>query len=160
MTVTVVHPVSIVKWLCWIDPQSKEISPRKRVARTERREDLLAELYSLLPYLGNPRLKFRLLLLETQDFRIKESSASGRNKGTKYERVPISLLGEECFFEPRDFASLVPTELCGSFTVKQFSNATKLRGRDAYSAVRVLCALGLLAEAAPIGRAMAFVKTF
>lgn len=161
-TVTVVHPMSALRWLCWIDPNSKEISPRKRVARYERREQFLAELYAFLPYLGSDRLRFRLLLLETQDFKIlgNRTSQDPKKQSQKYERVPIALLEEECFDKPSDFASFLPKDLpkrC--FTVKEFSNAVKLRGRDAYSAVRVLAAVGLLEQVDPIGRSMAWRRT-
>ena len=51
---------------------------------------------------------------------------------------------------------LLPAELASPFRVAEFSKRTRLRGRDAYSAVRVLAALGVVRPAAPIGRAMAF----
>ncbi len=161
-TVTVVHPMSALRWMCWIDPDTKEISPRKRVARYERREQFLAELYAFLPYLGSDRLRFRLLQLETQDFKIlgNRTSKDPKKQSQKYERVPIALLEEERFDEPSDFASFLPKDLpTHGFTVKEFSHAVKLRGRDAYSAVRVLAAVGLLEQVDPIGRSMAWRRT-
>ena len=162
LTVTVVHPISVLRWMCWIDPETKEITPRKRVGAHEHPADLLPELYCLLPYLQNPRLKFRLLLLETQDFRMLDGWSKDRKKGaSRYERVPISLIGEEEFLTPSDFLSLLPAcDLPERFTVKQFSALTKLHGRNAYSAVRVLCALGLLKQTDPVGRSMAFCRLF
>lgn len=160
LTVTVVHPISVVKWMCKIDQESAEVSPRRRVARSQRREDLLAELYSLRPFLGHPRLKFRLLLLETQDFRLTGSAESARKKrDTKYERVPISLLGDEVFDCAADFRTLIPSSLPRTFTVKQLAAATKLRSRDAYAAAHVLHDLGLAVPAPPVGKAMAFSLT-
>lgn len=160
LTVTVVHPISTLRWMCWIDPETKEISSRKRVSRSERREDLLAELYCLLPYLKHPRLRFKLLFLETQDFRMLDGWSKDRKRGSnRYERVPISLIGEEDFTTPSDFSSFLPETLPEPFTVKQFSEMTKIRGRDAYSAVHVLCALGLIEQTESIGRSMAFRRS-
>lgn len=159
LTVTVVHPISVVKWMCKIDQETAEVSPRRRVPRSQRREDLLAELYSLRPFLGHPRLKFRLLLLETQDFRLLENSSASKTRGTKYERVPISLLGDEDFECAADFRTLIPSSLPHTFTVKQLAAATKLRSRDAYAAAHVLCDLGLTVPAPPVGKAMAFSLT-
>ena len=156
-TVTVVHPIASVRRLSWVDPESFEIGNARRVAG-ERAEALLHELYSLLPHLGNPRLRFRLLLLEVHDFRLQNGSRSrDRKKGSvRYERMPIALIDELDLSTPDDFRCFIPKDLPSPFTVKQFSTLSKIRGRDAYSAVRVLAALGLFAPTDPIGRAMAF----
>ena len=156
-TVTVVHPIAAVRRLSWVDPDTFEIGNARRVAG-ERAEALLPELYCLLPHLGNPRLRFRLLLLEVHDFRLKNGKRSrdGKRGSVRYERMPLALLDELNFNVPDDFRRFLPENLPPFFTVKQFSTATKIRGRDSYSAVRVLAALGLLAPAEPIGKAMAF----
>lgn len=153
--VTVVRPIAQNRWVSVIDPETKEISPRKRSPRHGRAEELLPELYCLLPHLGNPRLRFHLLMLEVYDFRLSAGS-SRRRTGERFERIPLSLLGELTFTSAADFARLLPPALPSPFTVKQFSALTRLRGRDAYSAVRVLAALGLLTPAPSVGRAMAF----
>lgn len=155
-TVTVVHPIPQIKWSCHIDAATHEVTPRRKVAGG-RPLDVLPELYCLLPYLGNPRLRVHLLLLEVQDFRLTDFSRKGkRGSSRRYERVPLSLIGEMKLYSPQDFLGFLPQDLPQPFTVKQFSDKTKLRGRDAYSAVRVLVALGLLAPTDPIGRSMAF----
>ncbi|MBQ9131603.1 MAG: hypothetical protein IJX62_03930 [Clostridia bacterium] len=155
-TVTVVHPIPRIKWSCHIDATTHEVTPRRKVAGG-RPLDVLPELYCLLPHLGNPRLRVHLLLLEVQDFRLTDFARKGRRGSSRrYERVPLSLVGEMELYSPEDFRVFLPEDLPQPFTVKQFSEQTKLRGRDAYSAVRVLAALGLLAPADPIGRSMAF----
>ena len=156
-TVTVVHPIAAVRRLSWGDPETFEIGSARRVAG-ERAEAILPELYCLLPHLGDPRLRFRLLLLEVHDFRLQNGARSrDRKKGSvRYERMPIALLDELNFCTPEDFRRFIPEGLPSPFTVKQFSTLSGLRGRDAYSAVRVLAALGLFAPTEPIGRAMAF----
>ena len=156
-TVTVVHPIAVNKWVCWVDPVTREISERKKSPKHESEKDLLPELYCLIPYLTNPRLKFRLLLLEVQDFRMLNGRSRDRKRGsTRYERIPLELLGEVNFTSPEDFRRFLPSELPPHFTVKEFARLTQFHGRDAYSAVRVLAAMGLLFPADPIGRAMAF----
>ncbi len=159
LTVTVVHPIAKDRWISWVNGQTAEITPRKRSPKHGRAEDILAELYPLIPFLGHPRLKFRVLLLEVHDFKLL-SDRAGRAKqdARRYERIPLSLLEEIPLDTPTDFARFLPVELRSPFTVKQFSQATKIKGRDAYSAVRALTALGLLSPTEPIGRSMAFQK--
>ncbi len=156
-TVTVVHPLPALRWMAWIDPRTTEILPRKKVSAIARPQDLLPELYALRDFLGHPRLKFRLLLLETEDFRVLNSRSRNPKARTKhYERIPLSLLGEMNFDTPEDFRRLIPDGLPAHFTVKDFSTLSKIRGINAYSAVRALVALGLATPADPIGRAMGF----
>ena len=155
-TVTVVHPIPYVKWSCHIDAATHDVTPRRKVAGGKPR-DLLRELYCLLPHLGDPHLRVHLLLLEVQDFHLTDFAHKGkRGSSRRYERVPLSLVGEMELYKPADFRVFLPQDLPQPFTVKQFSEKSKLRGRDAYSAVRVLAALGLLVPTDPIGRAMAF----
>jgi len=158
-TVTVVHPVAVKRQTVWIDPATREIAHRTRPTVAGRDRDLLAELFPLRDLFPHPRLSFHLLYIEAVDFRILSPRGTRGRGARRYERIPTALLGEESFCEARDFVRFLPDTLPAHFTVKDFSAATGIRGVDAYSAVRVLCSLGLIEEAAPIGRAMAFRRT-
>ena len=92
-----------------------------------------------------------------EDFRTLSGHRDNRKRGARlYERMPLALLGEVEFSSPTDFAVFLPSDLPSPFTVKDFSQKTGLRGRDAYSAVHVLEKLGLITKTEPSGRAMAF----
>lgn len=156
-TVTVVHPIAVNKWVCWVDPQTKEISERKKSPKHEGALDLLPELYCLLPHLRNPRLRFRLLFLEVQDFRMLDGWSRDRKRGSnRYERIPLDLLGDVEYRIPQDLKALLPSTLPSPFTVKEFSKQTGLKSRRAYSAVHALEAAGVIGQAEPVGRAMTF----
>lgn len=156
-TVTVVHPVTVKKWTCRINASTGEATPRTRSPRPDRPAELLAEMYSLLPCTVGERLRFRLLCIEAQDFRLQTNARRG---AARFERVPLALIDDMTFTCAEDLIELLPSELPAHFAVKEFSRLTKLRGRDAYSAVRALCALDLLKPADPIGRAMGFARNY
>ena len=157
LTVNVVHPIPKDRWVSWVDYDTAEISPRRRSPRHGRAEDLLAEMYPLIPLLPHPRLKFRILLLEVHDFKLLSNQQKNRKLGSqRYERIPLSLIEDIQLSSPSDFKRFLPDSLPSPFTVKEFSQATKIKGRDAYSAVRVLTALGLLTPAEPLKKAMRF----
>lgn len=160
-TVTVVHPITVNKRVTEIDPATGEILSSKRSPKHERASDLLAELYPLIAHLPHERLKFRLLLIEAEEFRL---AGARRHRGkwvsARYERMPKALLDVMDFTSPEDFRVFLPPELPEIFTVKDFSCATHIRGRNAYSAVHVLEALGVITPTEPIGRAMAFRRAF
>lgn len=158
--VTVVHPIPAVRWVSWLDPESGECSPRRRSPAKGGPLHVLPKLYSLAPYLQNPRFHVRLLFLEVQDLRLLCGWSRDRKRGSRlYERLPLALLGELSLTRPADYHVLLPRELPDRFPVKTFSAHTGLRGRDAYSAVRALCALGVLEQTDPEGRSMMFART-
>jgi hypothetical protein len=159
LSVTVVHPIPKNRRVSWINPETLDISKPSLSPRHGRAEALLGELYPLIPYLQNPRLRFHILLIDAQDFKLLNPRSKNPKKGGgRFERIPINLIEERFFSSPDDYRSFLPEKLVGAFTVKEFSQATGIRGRDAYSAVRVLAALGLLRSAPPIGRSMAFER--
>ncbi len=143
--VTVVHPIPAVRYLSWIDPDSFEIGKARRVSGGKA-TDLLPRLYYLRPYLNEPRLRFRLLMLEVHDFRLQNGTRSpDRKRGSvRYERMPTALLAEMDFQTPADFEVFLPDTLENPFTVAQFAKWTRLRSRNAYSAVHALHALNLI----------------
>ncbi len=158
--VTVVHPIPTVKGVSWIDPESGDVSRRTRSTKRGRAIDLLPELYHLLPYLRHERLKFRVLLFEAEDFRMLNGWSRDKRRGaTRYERIPLRLLDDIEIDGAEGFSALLPPTLPPHFTVKDFSKHTKIRGRDAYSAVRALAGMGVLRTAEPIGRSMGWALT-
>lgn len=157
-TVTVAHPLVARRSICWIDPGDGSVSRARRVGGIEKPIHLLAKLYPLLSLLPNERLCFRTLLLEVCDFRLLNPTERIPKRHTRrYERIPTDLLGEEVFSSPADFRALLPADLPACFPVSAFSNLTGLRGRDSYSAVRVLAKLGILRQI-PDSRPMTFEK--
>lgn len=160
-TVTLVHPVPTDKWVMRFDPETGDASERRRSPKQGSVLDVLAKLQSLGEYVGHPRFEVRLLLLETLDVRIPAGRGKERWRRTRlYERLPLSLRGELHLRTPADLRALLPDTLPPRFTVKTFSACTHLRGRDAYSAVQTLLALGLLLRTdEQEGRARVFALT-
>ncbi len=158
-TVTVVHPLPVEKWVTWIDPETGDITSRKKSPKHASAVDLLPQLYSLLPHLGHPRLHFRVLLIAAEDFRLLDGWSQDRKRGSRrYERIPLDLLGEMEFSTPDDFKTLLPATLPSPFTVRELMRETHLRSRPAYAAAHALEAMGVITAAPPIRRAMAFLK--
>ncbi len=160
LNVTVVHPLPAVRYLSWMDPRTGEIGDARRVAGKRNPLLLVPELYPLiplLPYFAAGRLAFRLLLLEVRDYRLLDGRTRDRKAGsTRLERIPTALVADRTFRTPGELAALLPGELPEPMTVAEFAKGTGIHGLDAYSAVRVLLALGIFADAGKKGRGMAF----
>ena len=98
-------------------------------------------------------------MLEAEQYKKNVENKKRRGaKYQKYELIPMNLLRAHIFYGVRDYKRFLPESLEPRFTVKQFSKATKIRGRDAYSMVHTLCHLGLVCEDGKEGRATVYAK--
>jgi hypothetical protein len=82
--------------------------------------------------------------------------ARHRPRYQKYELIPISLLRAYVLRCVADYRIFVPDSLPDPFCVKDYSRATKIRGRDAYSVVKTLTFWGFFEESGKLGRATAY----
>ena len=103
----------------------------------------------------------RLLLLEIEEYRILDGY--GREKKTrasKYDRFPVSLLGDVALYEPEDYAFyFLPEELGSSpFTASEYSKASGIRGKAVYAVLHLLVRIGILEEGEKQGRSRTFLK--
>lgn len=152
--VTVVHPMTIKKWVNYMSPQDGTLLRRVISPKKEKPRDMLPELYSLIDFLGNRRLRFRALMVEAEEFRIGEKS--GRRGSQKYERIPTCLVDIVDFNTPADYLEYIPTGLPSLFTAAEFGKAAGYRGIDVYSALKVLIKMGLIREDGKRGRAATY----
>lgn len=155
--VTVVCPLAARKWVSWMDADSGEVLERNRSPKKQTEGSLLPELFWMIPYLNNRRFRVRAMLLEIEEFRLKNGWGNGGKRGSeRYERIPAALVDVYEFNTPADYLHLLPKGLPARFTAKEFGAAAKLRGRKVYSALKVFIELGLVCESGKIGRATAY----
>jgi hypothetical protein len=143
--VTVIYPITRIRTLVWLDPETGEASKPRRSPRRGRPSDALAELSRLLPVIGHDRLTVRLLLIDTEDY--KEQNGRGRDRkhyATRYERLPTELVDIIELKTRDDYRALIPEGLSDGFTAAEFDRAAALRGRRAYFSLKFLLDLGLL----------------
>ena len=158
--ITVIHPIAESKWINVLD-KNNEIEKRYRSRVKGKISDMACDLYSITDFVTSPRFSLVLLLIEAEQY-MKNTAKTSRTrpKFKKYELIPINLLSAAIFSSLDDYKYFIPDSLEGDFTVKQYSNESKIRGIDAYSAVHSLCSMGLLENCGKIGRAAAYRKTF
>lgn len=142
--VTVVYPVPAVKWLSWIDGDGKA-SPKRRSPKRANACEILPELYKIKPFLGREGLRFCIILLEVEDYRLKNGwSEDGKRGSIRFERLPVALLDEIWLDTPEDYLALVPEALPDPFTVKEFAKAAKISLPKATAGANVLFSIGVL----------------
>lgn len=157
--ITVVHPMAGIKYLSWIDPNDGHVESRNKVSKRGRVKDVAKELYWLKDFIGNPRFSLRLLLLEMEEYRILDGyGKEKKSRASKYERFPTALLGDVRLHEPEDYAFyfLPDTIKDAPFTAAEYTKATGIKGKAAYSMLHLMVDLGILTEGEKIGRSMSF----
>ena len=122
--VTVVHPVIRKKKIYWIDPDSGEMTvPRRASSITGSFESAIREVYGIREHIGNPNLKVRLVLIDIDEFRIRDGyGKQGKKYGTWLDKVPTSLIDDKTFECPEDYLQLLPSDLPEEFTVADAVN--------------------------------------
>ena len=156
--ITVIHPMAETKWVNLLGDDGN-IERRFKSPKRERVEDIASELYYLRDFISCPRFSLVILMLEAEQYKKNVETKKRRGaKYQKYELIPMNLLRAHIFYGVEDYKRFLPESLEEKFTVKQFSKATKIRGRDAYSMVHTLCYLGLARECGKEGRSMVYSK--
>lgn len=145
--VTVVHPLSVEKWVRWVDPATGEVTPPRRSPRPDRPSDALPELFWVRGLLAEPGLRICLVRLAVEDYRLKNGRGpDGKKGGARYERIPTAYLGQLTLCGPQDCAALLPEGLPPVFTAAEFAAASRLRGRRCSAALKLLNDCGILAH--------------
>lgn len=155
--VTVIHPLAVKKRINYLSPIDAHVQRRVNSPRHEDMRNMLVELYSLLPYLRNSRLRIRALMLELEEFRIQKKR--GRHGSVRYEKIPTGLIDIVELNRPQDYLPFLAGGLPDEFTAAEFGRAMRLFGMDVYSVLKVYVALGLISPTGKRGRAATYSLT-
>lgn len=158
-SVTVVYPIPYTKWLCWIDEETGEISPKRKSPRQGDIYMVLPELYRIKDYLLHPNFHLQLLLMNMEESRLLNGWSKDKKKGsTRYDRIPTALVDELWINDNADYKLLVPSTLTGSFTAKEFQKACHLSPKMSSYALQVLRHVGAIEQIGQKGKAYIYKR--
>ena len=142
--VTVVYPIVQKRWLCWVNPETGEVEPKKKSPKKEIPFDVFPELYKIKKHMLHPNFTLRLAVLESTDYKYLDGYGEKKKiRATRGERIPDALLDEITLRTPADYLALIP-ELPEPFTTKDLAKAVKRRISAAQAAVNVLYTVGAI----------------
>ncbi len=157
--VTVVYPVPAVKWVIWLEEDGRASSRRKSPKRATVCE-ILPELYQIKPLLSREGLRFSIVLLEVEEYRLKNGwGEDGKRGASRFDRLPVALLDQISLGGPEDFAALVPQALPPEFTVREFGKAAALSPKKASAALNVLYSLGTVRRVGKVRNAYLYQRS-
>ncbi len=152
--VTVVYPIAHTKWLYWMDPNTGEMSNKRKSPKTGSPLEAFFELYKVKDYLCREGLCIHLILLDVEEYRNLDGWSHDRKKGSsRFDRVPVDLHDEIRLASPMDFRSLLPQDLPEEFTCSDLKECGGISLASAQTAMRVLAHIGAVSRIGKRGRA-------
>ena len=157
--VTVLHPLIGEKHVSWMDPETGEVTTRRKSPLRETPLHGIAQLKPFLSYLDDPRFSLMLPVIAAEEFRLLDGWGKGGKRGShRYELIPIELVEVHRLDKREDFLAHFPTGLPDTFTAKEFAKHTKLRSFALYDALAVFEHLGAIRRDGKRARATLYRK--
>ena len=143
--VTVVHPVSAVRYVSWIDSQTGEVVGRRKSPSKGNLYEAMVELYSLREFVADPGFHFVVVLLETEELKDFKLNKYGKKKSVRrFDRIPLRLISEEHFFCKDDYFRLIPDGLADRFTSADFAKNAKIHRSLAQAVLNLFNGMGIV----------------
>ena len=115
--VTIVYPVNHHKWLRWVNQTTGEVSKPRKSPKTGSALSIFPELYRIKMFLPNKNLKFHIVLLDVEEYRLLNGwSKDGKKGSSRNDGIPTNLYDIVTLETISDFARLLPAELPDEFT--------------------------------------------
>lgn len=158
--VTVIYPLARRKTLVWVDPVTGEMTPPRRSPKTGGWGDAFHELYRLRPLLGHPGLTLRLVLIDVEEYRLRDGWAREGKRGShRMERIPTALGECAVLAGPRDFAGLLPPALEPEFTTRELAAAFRVSRPKAGEIGNILYNLDVIQRIGKRGNAYVYRRS-
>lgn len=150
--VTVVYPITVKKWVAYIDPKTGTVSERRRSPVKERASDVCFELFKIKEYIGHPNFVLKLVFIEELNYKRRK----GKRSSVSEERIPLSFISEMTFVEKCDYALLCDAIPDGDFTAKEFEKANKLHGGSCWYLLQILLSASVIEKVGKNGNAFVY----
>lgn len=125
--VTIVYPIPREKWIIWINEETGELSGKRKSPLKGSPYTVFPELYKIKSFLKDPHLRFKLVLLDMEEYKLLNGRGKNRKiRASRYDRIPTELVQELETERPEDFLQFVPPELEEPFTTKDFAKAARI----------------------------------
>ena len=158
--VNLVYPLAAVKYVSWIDPETSEISPRKKSPKKANVYDAIFELVRILPHVNSTNLTVAAPMLEIDEYRMLDGWSRDRKRGSnRYERVPVDLLDIVTLTTDDDYRAQIPESLPEQFTAKEFCKAIRRDERIGRGVMKVLETRGVLTKTEKQGRSQLWMRS-
>ena len=157
--VTIIYPVAHTKWLSWLDPETGEISNKRKSPKKGTFYQIIPELYRIKMFLANPKLHFIISLIDVEEIRYLNGWSHDKKRGSsRMDGTPIDIFDELRIDSMADYAKLLPDSLPERFTTKDFAKCAHIPQGYATTGLNVLLETGTVKRVGKIGNAYLYEK--
>lgn len=143
--VTIVYPVTHLKWLRWVNEETGEVSKPRKSPKVGSAPAIFPELYRLKMFLPNDNLRFHIVLLDVEEYRLLNGWSKDKKKGsTRNDGIPTELYDIITLNTLSDFAQLLPAELPAEFTSADLKQALRCNKTLAGVMLNILAHIGVI----------------
>ncbi len=115
--VTIVYPVTHLKWLRWIDKQTGEVSRPRKSPKVGNGYQVFSELYRIKNFILDPNLSIKLVFIDVEEYRYLDGWSKDHKKGsTRSDALPLGLYKELLLRDYVDYKYFLPESLPDEFT--------------------------------------------
>lgn len=159
--VTIVYPVSTVRYLNWVDPSTDIVVERKRVYSGYNEHSVFKELYKIRNYLSDSHIHIRVISLEVEDYKYLDGyGPNGKNRATKIDKIPSKVIGDITFGVSGGYEKFIPSTLGETFTSDKYAKAIKSKLDITRVELLILTELGYLARVGKQDRRYIYKRIF
>lgn len=152
--VRIVYPIPHLKWIVWVDPETGHPEKRNRSPKKGCFADAFRELYRIRPFLSDPNLSLELMLIDMEEYRIRDGWGNKGKRGShRFDRIPLALYDTLTIEQPSDYRRFLPEELAEPFTSAGFAKACGCTKARASTALLLLTEMNAVRRIGKRGRA-------
>ncbi len=158
--VTIVYPIPNIKWIRWVNPQTGEISPRRKSPKPGSPYSIFPELYKIKDYLVNPNLKLKIMMMDLEEYRFLDGWSTDKKKGsTRSDRIPTELIKELDIQGAAGYQLLIPEDLDYEFTARDYKKVSGQSIQVSRTALHVLNYIGTIERTGKKGNAYIYRRS-
>lgn len=155
--VTIVHPIPYEKHLVWVNPETGELSAKRKSPKKGSVFHIFHELYKIKMFLTNPNLNIKICLVNMDEYKLLNGWSKDKKKGSwRYDRVPTSMIEEVDITCPRDYLLFLPLELPEQFTSKEYARTCHITTSMAQTGLNILKHVGAVRVVGKKGNAFLY----
>lgn len=142
--VTVVYPCPHIKHIVWVDPDTGEVVKRNKSPKVGFGSEFLYEASGIRKFLGHPRLKFAVMLIDMDEYKLLNGYGNDRKRrANRKELRPTALFDVINIENKADLLKILPESFpYGQFKFKDFEKIMKIKGRKARFSLNTLIEFG------------------
>lgn len=157
--VTIIYPVAHTKWLSWMDPETGELSSKRKSPKTGTIYRIIPEFYRIKMFLGNPKLHFIISLIDVEEIRYLNGWSSNKKRGSsRMDGIPVGIFDEVRIDTLSDYIQFIPDSLAEEFTSKDLAKAVKITSNSAGTLLNVLLETGVVERVGKKGNSFVYCR--